>query len=123
MAVTTFATETFPEEGVRGIQVAFTDEDGNAVTPNADTIKWTLTNRPAHGTVPTVINSREQEAITSASTITIVLEGDDLTLLSGEGSFGERVLTVEYQYDSSMGNNLDNTVQYIFQVENLNYVS
>lgn len=124
MAVTTFAEELFPEEGFRGIQVDFTDDDGNAVTPNADTIKWTLTNKPTIGTTPEVINSREQEDIVSASTIYIGLEGDDLALLSGEEAEEQvmRVLTVEWQYNSStFGNNKDEVSQYIFPIENLYY--
>lgn len=125
MAVTTFETTTFPEEGIRGVKVAFTDDDGNAVTPNADTIKWTLTNRPANlGAVTTIINSREQVAVSSASTIYITLEGNDLALQSDESSEGivGRVLTIEYQYDSAnLGINVDDKAQYIFQIENMYY--
>jgi hypothetical protein len=125
MAVTTFESITFPEEGIRGIKVAFTDDDGNAVVPNTDTIKWTLTDRPAElGAATTIINSREQVAISSASTIYITLEGNDLALQSDElleGIVG-RVLTVEYQYDSAnLGSNVDDKAQYIFQIENMYY--
>ena len=128
MAVTTFESEgTFPEKGIRGIKVVFTDDDGNAVVPNTDTIKWTLTDRPANqSTTTTIINSREQIDIASASTIYIVLEGDDLALQSGELSEGtvERVLTVEYQYDSTnLGNNVDDKAQYVFRIENMYYTT
>ena len=128
MAVTTFESEgTFPEKGIRGIKVVFTDDDGNAVVPNTGTIKWTLTDRPANqSTTTTIINSREQIDIASASTIYIVLEGDDLALQSGELSEGtvERVLTVEYQYDSAnLGNNVDDKAQYVFQIENMYYTT
>ncbi len=125
MAVTTFETVSFPEEGVRGVQVVFKDEDDAAVTPNADTIKWTLTDNPPIGTTATIINSREQVAITSASTITIVLEGDDLAFQASEASqhYAERVLLVEYQYDGTIGNNLDDKAQYQFKIENLKYTT
>ncbi len=120
---TTFSSTVLEEKGSGIIQCVFTDEDGNSVTPNADTIKWTLTNRPVHGTTPTIINSREQVAITSASTINIVLEGADLAMLAGEASdaFVERVLLIEYQYNSTVQNNLDDKAQHIFRIENLHY--
>lgn len=126
MAVTTISSTISPEEGLRGIQVDFKDDAGNAVTPNASTIKWTLSDKPLHDGSATIINSREQVAITSASTIYITLEGDDLALLAGEvgNALVERVLTIEYQWNSTLlGNNLNDVVQYIFTIENLHYVT
>lgn len=122
--MTTIATTTFQEEGTLCVTVVFTDEDGDSVTPNTDTIKWTLTNKPAFGTTPTVINSREQEDIESSSTINIVLSGDDLSLLSAESgnAFVERIVTIEYEYDSSLGSDLKGKAQYVFRIENLQYV-
>ena len=113
------------EKGVGIIQVAFTDENGVAVVPNADTIKWTLTDNPAFGVVASVINSKENQAIASASTINIVLEGDDLALLTAELSkrYAERVITVNYQYDSSVQSNLDDKKAHIFKIENLKYTT
>ncbi|MCP4475402.1 MAG: hypothetical protein GY821_12720 [Gammaproteobacteria bacterium] len=125
MAVTTFETAPFPEQGGRGVRVVFTDDDGIAVVPNTGTIQWTLTNRPTNREVtPTVINSREQVDIASASTIYILLEGDDLAIQTGEENEAsvERVLTVEFQYNSTnLGNNVDDKAQYIFKVENMYY--
>ena len=119
---TTFDVKVAPEKGVAIIQVVFTDEDDKSVTPNATTIKWTLTNRPAAlATVVTIINSREQvTGITSAATINIVLKGDDLQILTGEESerFVERVLLIEWQYDSTVQTNLDAKAQHIFTLEN-----
>ena len=122
MSITTFAEETFPEEGSRTIKIDFEDEDGDSVTPNTGTIQYTLTNKPdSFDTTPTVINSRENVDVASASTIYITLSGDDLALLSTETdeAFVERVLLLEYEYNSSYGNNLKAKAQYIFTIENL----
>lgn len=124
MGVTSFESEVFPEKGVRIVQVVFKDEDGNVVVPNPNTIKWTLTDRPTkRGEVTSVINSRELVAIASASTVNIVLEGSDLALQSSESALEHvsRVLTVQYQYDSSLANNLDDKAEYIFQIRNMYY--
>ena len=124
MAVTTFADEVFPEEGTRVISCSFTDEDGNAVTP--DSIAWTLTKRKKYqGDTASIINSREGVSETPASTIYIVLTGDDLALLTAEAeeAFVERVLSVSYVYDSTYGNNLTNKAQYVFRIENADYVT
>lgn len=124
---TTFDKKVTPEKGVAIIQVVFTDEDGNSVTPNAGTIKWTLSNRPTDlSTTATIINSREQvTGITSAATINIILEGNDLQILTGEESerFVERVLLLEWQYDSSVQSNLDAKAQHIFTLENHHYTT
>lgn len=126
MTITTFADEAFPEEGTRGIEIAFTNEDGNPVTP--DTLTWTLTNRPPVGTTPTVINSREEVAVTGddlSSTVTIVLQGDDLALLTAETSeiIANRLLTLRFTYTSILGSNLPEKVQYAFDIENLLYIT
>lgn len=88
------------EESTYVITASFTDEDDAAVVPNADTITWTLTDLDG-----TVINSRAAVAVTSASTITIVLSGDDLALQASDDS-GVRKLLVEAEYNSSIGSNL-----------------
>jgi hypothetical protein len=123
MAVTVFATELFPEKGVRGIKIEFKDDTGILVVPNADTIKWSLTTVPTNrSTTPTVINSREDQAIASASTIYIPLSGDDLSILSAEVDYAQanRLLTVIWEYDSAnLGNNISDYLQYRFSVENL----
>ncbi len=122
MGVTTFSSDVFPEEGVRGIKVEFKDDSGVAVVPNASTIKWSLTNIPDRGTVPTVINSREDVIVTSASTIYITLEGDDLALLTAEANASQvkRLLTLQWEYNSTLlGNNREDKSQLIFCIENL----
>lgn len=100
-----------PEKGGFGVLVAFTDYDGAAVTPVSAT--WTLSDTDGN-----VINGRNQVAITSLSTsVTIVLSGDDLALSAGAGT--TRVLTVEYVFNSKLGNNLPNKKQGKFEIEDL----
>lgn len=121
MAITTFADETFPEKGTRGIVVSFFDEDDNPVTPNSGTIKWSLIKKPVHGETPVVVNDRENVVVTSASSVTIVLSGDDLQILPEEKNqeLAERVLCIEWEYNSTLGNNLPEKAQYEFKIENL----
>lgn len=123
MAHTVFSsTDTAPEKGTIGIEVSFVDEEDVALTPN--TITWTLTNRPHRGLAPTVVNGREDVAVAvPSSTITVVLSGDDLTFLDDSGEdeqvLVERVFTVEYAYDSTLGSDLPGKAQYIFALERL----
>ncbi len=88
------------EESTYVITASFTDEDGAAVVPNTATVTWTLTDLDG-----TVINLRSAVAVSSASTITIVLSGDDLSLLVSDDS-GVRKVLVQAQYDSSIGSDL-----------------
>ncbi len=122
MAVTTFASELFPEEGIRGIKAVFTDDAGVLVVPNAGTIKWTLTDRVDRDETPNIINTREDIVVTSASTIYIVVKGDDLALQAGEvnQAQADRILKLEWQYNSTnLGNNIKDYAQFIFSIENL----
>lgn len=97
------------------ITCAFTDEDDNAVIP--DSIVWSLTD--ADGTV---INSREDVAVeTPASSIDIVLSGDDLQILTTEEpskSVGRRII-VEAVYESDAGSSLPLKDEAAFVLENL----
>jgi len=107
----TITIDTKPaEEGTAVVTVAFTDHDGIAVSPNASTLTWTLTD-----TNGTVINLRTNVAITSASSVTIVLSGDDLAITRTTGA--KRVITLEGLYNSTDGNNLPIKVQGIFNIE------
>lgn len=87
------------EESTYIIRVAFKDEDGNAVVP--DTIYWKLTDSDGN-----IINSRNMESVTVASTIDITLSGDDLVVVTDKGSNKKRVLTIWGVYDSDLGDNL-----------------
>lgn len=55
------------------VSASFYDENGDAVTP--DSVTWTLTDLEG-----AVINSREDVSITPASSVSIVLQGDDLQI-------------------------------------------
>ena len=84
--------------------VSFKDENSDPVIPN--NAKWTLQDMSG-----VVINSKLDEAITSpAASEDIKLAGDDLALSTAEVATGidkfMRELTIEYEYDSSLG--LDN---------------
>lgn len=97
------------------VEASFFDDDGDAVTPNADTIKWTLTN--ASGA--TVINSRNLVDIASAATVDIVLTGDDLEILESEhGPKIKRIITIQAEYDSDAGTDLNLRDAGIFNVVN-----
>ena len=96
------------------ITVAFQDEQGNAVTPNE--LTWTLTDMNGN-----IINGRDQVSITPASSVDIVLSGDDLAL---EGDAPElRVLTVAGTYSSDIGSDLPIKDSVRFIVDNLVAVS
>lgn len=109
----TTITTAAQEESTYIITCAFTDEDGAAVVPG--TVTWTLMDSDG-----TVINSREDVSATPASSVDVVLSGDDLQVLSGEtANEVKRVFLVEYVYDSNAGNNLPGKDHAIFVLENL----
>lgn len=106
---------TAQEKSTLVVTVAFTDENGDAVTPTAAT--WTLTDGQG-----AVINSRSAVAISSLSTsVTIVLSGDDLAI--SDPDVLDRVLLVEATYNSSAGSGLPAKKEYSFNVNNLLGVS
>jgi hypothetical protein len=101
------------EKSTYVITVAFTDEDGAAVIPTAAT--WTLTD--ASGTV---INSRTGVAMSPlASTYNIVLSGLDLAMQTGETLVGQRLLTVQATYNSTLGTGLPLKAEVKFIVDGL----
>jgi hypothetical protein len=124
MSVIITATELFPRNGVRGIQIAFKDTDLSAVTPAS--IAWTLTNRPSSGIVPSVVNSRDAVAVTPASTVTIVLSGSDLDFLTPEAGSPQvdRALLVSWTYNSAtLGTAVTDMFQYNFQISNFSHLT
>ena len=114
MAITALATEAM-EQSSYFIDVDFLDEDGAAVSPNASTIAWTLTDSAGN-----VINGRDNEAETSAASITIELEGADLAIQTVEtGAIIRRHLTVVWEYDSILGNDKPGSAECVFMIRNL----
>jgi len=102
------------------VTCAFTDEDGDAVTP--DSIVWTLADSSGN-----VINSRDQVSVaTPAASIDIVLSGDDLQIGGDDEAaltqVGRRII-VEAVYDSDAGSNLPLKAEAAFVLENLTKIS
>ena len=83
------------EEGTYGVELTFTDEDGDALTP--DTLTWSLSQ-----TDGTIVNSRSGVVLTPASTVTITLTGSDLETF-GEDDNRLRRVTIIGTYTSDLG--------------------
>jgi len=113
----TSITTKAQEESSYTITAAFTDEAGAEITPNADTITWTLSD--INGTT---INSKSSQAISSDASVDIVLSGEDLAITE-TGSIVKRILTVEAEYDSDKGSDLKLKDSAHFQVENLQVIT
>lgn len=113
----TYLTTTAEEESTYIVTAAFTDEDGNDAVP--DTITWTLTDIAGN-----VINSRAAVSYNSpASSVDIVLSGDDLALQAGETGNVVRVLTIEATYDSDAGSDLPLKDTATFLIKNIEAVT
>ena len=114
MAITVLSDEAY-EGGFYPVTVTFTDEGGNAETPNDNTIYWTLTDGDG-----TVINDRDNELIASGASVTIALENDDLAIQTGEtAAVVKRHLVVKWEYNSALGNNKKGRGEAIFPLRNL----
>lgn len=90
------------------VSASFLDEAGTATVPT--TLTWTLTTDEN-----VVINSRSAVSITPASSVNIVLSGNDLRYADG----ARRVLTIEGTYTSSLGSGLPIRDQVTFQIDDL----
>lgn len=104
-------TEKAKERSTYAISVTFKDDTGATVTPNAGTVTWTLTD-----SLGTVVNSRDNVAIASASTVVIVLSGLDLAI-GGALHQRERRLLIQAEYDSDLGADLPLTEEIVFSIE------
>ena len=119
------------EEGTYAInEIQFLDSQDTpvAVTPEAGTVTWCLTDKNGD-----IINSREDVPITSAASMTIVLSGDDLAISGNADKYDtrdgviiklyERHVTVQGLVDTVIGTEtLDNTPvtkEFIFYIENI----
>ena len=111
MANITVLSEHAMERSTYLIPVAFTDEDGAAVTPTAAI--WSLVK--ANGDV---INGREDVALTPATSVGILLYGADLAILDGQG-YEARSVVVRYTYDSTLGDSIPGKQEIVFTVEAL----
>ena len=111
---TTITTNAI-ERSTYAITAAFTDETGAAVVPNSG-LTWTLTDATG-----AVVNSREDVAIASAASVTVVLTNLDLAI-STTYRDNRRLLTFEGTYNSSLGSNLAIRDQAEFQITDLGAV-
>lgn len=104
------------EQGTMAVTIgSFTDAAGTVVTPTA--IEWRLMDSAG-----AVVNSRSAVSVTPASSVVILLRGDDLAL-SGAYVDGWRFLLVTYTYDSSLGTGLVDRIERRFEIEPLLGVS
>jgi len=98
------------EKGTAKVTVGpFTDEDGTAVTPL--TITWMLTDRRG-----TVINNRAAVVVAPAATVVFALTGNDLAIA---GNALQRVITVSWTYNSTVGSGLTGRAQAKFSIEQM----
>ena len=104
---------TAQEKGTLVITHAFTNEDENSVVPK--TLFWALTDQNG-----VIINNRENVSITPATTVKIVLTGDDLAFQAEEAEldYAQRVLTIVGMYDRPNGIGLTYTQVITFPIEN-----
>lgn len=105
------------EKSTLVINLRFTDEDDQAITPTA--AYWTLTDLDG-----TVINSRSGVTISSLATnVNVVLQGDDLQL-TGSGTDAEyREFSINATYNSSYGSGLPLRDKLKFPIKNIEAVS
>lgn len=90
---TIITTQVLPNNTVK-LTIEFTDENGDAATPN-DPTTWSLLDTRGN-----VINNRDQEDITEDSTVVVVLTGADLAP-QGANDDGIRIVLVEGTYTST----------------------
>lgn len=106
----TYLEDHAKEKGTYIAVVTFRDPDEVLVVPNAG-LTWTLTDIGGN-----VINSRLQVAITAASSVNIVLSGNDLVIEPNN----ELVILVEGTFNSvTYGNNLPIKDEVHFFVDDL----
>jgi hypothetical protein len=85
-----YVTTEARQNGSIQFDIAFTDADGEAVTPTS--ASWSLFDIDGN-----VINGRSDETITPATTATVVLSGDDLAITEDYDRV-PRYLVVNYTY-------------------------
>jgi hypothetical protein len=121
MSEITFLDDRANEEGAIYIDLAPTDEDGNAVTPA--TLAWSLTD--INGSL---MNDREDVDFESddgtgsagvlSTAMTLKLFGNDTALHTTAGS-NERVVTFKYTYVDGDGDTVQDNQQIGFYIDDL----
>ena len=110
MSCVTELSVTPCEQGTAKITMNFLDESGNSVVPY--NLSWQLM-RPAG----TLVNDRSF-ANDSFTGTEIILTGDDLAIF-GKKDTGERVFSVQGNYDSSLGTGLNIRGECTFTISKL----
>ncbi len=104
------------EKSTYVVNVAFYDEDSVAMTP--DTATWTLVNDSN-----AVVNSRDGVSLTPASSIDIVLSGDNLAISDDDTDNGNRRIIIEATYSGDLGSGLPLRTEAQFNVHNISHVT
>ena len=114
----TILTKKAVELSTCAVNLAFYDESSVAVAPNS--LYWTLADPDGNA-----INGNSMAAITSVqASVDIVLTGSDLLISSGSMQAEEdRVLTIQGNYNSSLGNALPINDRVKFKVINFSWAS
>ena len=95
------------------VKLPFKDEDGTAMAPVS--LTWTLAAEDGE-----VINSRYRQNVTPlATTVYIVLSGNDLQLIDRRNTYENRILLLEGTYNSTYGTGLPFKKEILFRVRNL----
>jgi len=95
------------EESTFILSVSGFDENEYSVMPK--TITWSLSNISG-----VIINSREDVVETPATTVYIVLSGDDLAITDDSDTV--RMVTIKATYDSNLGSDLPLVEDYRFKI-------
>lgn len=100
-----YLDDTAEEYSTYSVTIAYTDEDGNSITPSA--VTWTLKDANSN-----TINSRSDVNISVPGTSNdIILSGADLTI---SGNDNKRILIVDITYSSDYGAGLKKQMRYHF---------
>ena len=103
----------FNEKGSGAIGASFTNLNDEPVTPN--TFKWTLSDLEGN-----IINNRSEVLVTPASTVWVLLKGDDLLINSSKN---RRTFTIQGTFelvlDGVTYSNTPYTVEYEFGLRDL----
>lgn len=110
MAARTTIRRKPAEQGHLGFVVAFEDEEEKPVVP--DSITWTLMDRSGEP-----INDQKEVEVTPAVEITILLKGADLEV--PEPGDLIRLLLVEWEYTSTLGEGIPDKHEVQFEIEPL----
>ncbi len=98
------------ERSTVAVTASFRDENDELITPTG--ITWSLTDGEGN-----IINGRENVAISTANTVTIVLIGDDMAMTAGDD--GRRHVVIRAQYNGDLGNGLPIVGVIEFTVRNI----